>query len=227
MEKEYFDRDLTYTDDGRLLDEDGKAIMMDWEEPIMKKAAEIVTRNGGRVLNVGFGMGYIDSFIEEHDIEEHWIIEAHVDVYTKMLQDGWHLKPHVNILYGDWRWYLQFLPKFDGIYFDTWDEHQMDFDEYIPNILKEDGIYCYFNNPRFDEDGLHTDPSHHELITQYADIDFETMDLDWIDNIERQNPYNDYYWNPEWTTYYHPIIKLKNTNDDEKEARPFGFSRSK
>ncbi len=224
MEERYFDRDLTYTDDGRLLDEDGKAIMMDWEEPIMKKAAEIVTRNGGRVLNVGFGMGYIDSFIEEHDIEEHWIIEAHVDVYTKMLQDGWHLKPHVNILYGDWRWYLQFLPKFDGIYFDTWDEHQMDFDEYIPNILKDDGIYCFFNNPRFDEHGLHTDPSHHEIITEYADIDFETMDLDWIDDKERQNPYNDYYWNPEWKTYYHPIIKLKK---NERGPQPFGFSRSK
>ena len=71
MEENYFDRNLSYTDDGRLLDEDGKAIMMDWEEPIMKKAAEIVTRNGGRVLNVGFGMGFIDTFIEDHDIEEH------------------------------------------------------------------------------------------------------------------------------------------------------------
>ena len=84
MEKQYEDRNLTYTDDGRLLDENGFAIMMDWEDPIMEKSAEIICQNGGRVLNVGFGMGIIDSYIEEYDIEEHWIIEAHPDVYKKM-----------------------------------------------------------------------------------------------------------------------------------------------
>jgi len=112
---DYIDQRLTYTDDGRLMDEEGMAVMMDWEDPIMKKSAEIICQKGGRVLNVGFGMGIIDTYIEDYDIEEHWIIETHLDVYTKMLQDGWHLKPHVKILYGDWRWYLQFLPKFDGI----------------------------------------------------------------------------------------------------------------
>ncbi len=50
MYKPYIDRSLTYTDDGRLLDENGAAIMMDWEEPIMDKSAEIICRNGGRVL---------------------------------------------------------------------------------------------------------------------------------------------------------------------------------
>lgn len=224
MEKEYFDRDLTYTDDGRLLDEDGLAIMMDWEEPIMREAAEIITRNGGRVLNVGFGMGFIDSYIEEHDIEEHWIIEAHVDVYTKMLEDGWHLKPHVTILYGDWRWYLQYLPKFDGIYFDTWDEPQEEFDRYIPNILKEGGIYSFFNNPKRDDNNMNIETWHYDILSQFATIDFETLELPWIDDKERQNPYNDYYWDPNRKTYYHPIIKLKN---DETEIQPFGFSRTK
>ncbi len=44
MYKPYIDRSLTYTDDGRLLDENGAAIMMDWEEPIMEKSAEIICR---------------------------------------------------------------------------------------------------------------------------------------------------------------------------------------
>jgi protein arginine N-methyltransferase 2 len=224
MSKHYFDRKLTYTNDGRLLDENGMAIMMDWEEPIMKKSAEIITRNGGKILNVGFGMGFIDSFIEEHDIDEHWIIEGHIDVYTKMLNDGWHLKPHVKILYGDWRWYLKYLPKFDGIYFDTWDETQEDFDSYIPNILKENGIYSFFNNPRFDEHGLHTDPKQYEIFKKYGTIDYELINLPWIDDKERQNPHNDYYWDPEWKTYYIPIVKLK---DNVKSTKPFGFKSSK
>ena len=83
--KEYVNQKLTYTQDGRLLDEDGLAVMMDWEKPIMDRAAEIVCRNGGRVLNVGFGMGLIDTAIEQYDIYEHWIIETHLDVYQKMI----------------------------------------------------------------------------------------------------------------------------------------------
>ena len=109
--KPYIKQKLTYTKDGKLLDEDGIAVMMDWETPIMEKTAEIICRNKGRVLNVGFGMGIIDSFIQEQNVQEHWIIEPHLDVYTKMFDDGWHLKPNVRILYGDWQWYFKYLPR--------------------------------------------------------------------------------------------------------------------
>ena len=81
--KPYINQKLTYTDDGRLLDEDGNAVMMDWESPIMEKSAEIVCRKGGKILNVGFGLGLVDFFIEKYDIEEHWIIEPHIDVNVK------------------------------------------------------------------------------------------------------------------------------------------------
>jgi hypothetical protein len=49
-DKPYIQQRLTYTDDGRLLDEYGNAVMMEWERPIMKKSAEVVckcrVRNG-------------------------------------------------------------------------------------------------------------------------------------------------------------------------------------
>jgi len=209
MDKPYIDRSLTYTDDGRLLDENGAAIMMDWEEPIMEKSAEIICRNGGRVLNVGFGMGFIDTHIEKQIVTEHWIIETHLDVYTKMLQDGWHLKPHVKILYGDWRWYLQFLPKFDGIYIDTWDEDFLDFHRYIPNILKPDGIFSFFNNPREDENNLHITQEEFDILDKFCTIEFEEMGLTHVDDIETQNTNGGYYWHPTWKTYYCPVLKLK------------------
>jgi protein arginine N-methyltransferase 2 len=209
MQKEYEDQTLTYTDDGRLMDEYGYAIMMDWEKPIMEQAAKVICRNGGRVLNVGFGMGLIDTEIEKYDIQEHWIIETHVDVYKKMLEDGWHLKPHVKILYGDWRWYLPYLPKFNGIYIDTWNEELYEFHEYIPNILHPNGVHSYFNNPRNDEKGLHMNDIEYGIFEKVCNIDFEELNLDFIDDIGRQNPNGGFYWNPDWKTYYCPVLTLK------------------
>lgn len=32
-------------------------VMMDWEDAIMKKSADYVCKNGGDILEIGFGMG--------------------------------------------------------------------------------------------------------------------------------------------------------------------------
>ena len=32
--------------------------MMDWEEDIMKDAAALICRDGGKILNIGFGIRY-------------------------------------------------------------------------------------------------------------------------------------------------------------------------
>ena len=209
MKKPYIEQILTYTEDGRLMDETGQAVMMEWERPIMEQAAEVICRNGGRVLNVGFGMGIIDSEIEKYPITEHWIIEPHLDVFTKIMEDGWHLKPHVKILYGDWQWFMKYLPKFDGIYIDTWDEEIHGFLQNTPNMLKEGGILSFFNNPRGDENGLHMPQTEYDILSPICQIDFETIQLENIDGPDRQTANGWFYWHPEWKTYYCPIVKLK------------------
>lgn len=209
MAKLYREQALTYTDDGRLMDETGQAVMMEWERPIMEQAAEVITRKGGRVLNVGFGMGIIDSEIQKHMVDEHWIIEPHIDVFTKMMDDGWHLKPNVRILHGDWQWFLKYLPKFDGVYIDTWDEEIYDFLRAAPNYLKPNGVLSFFNNPRGDEKGLHTTQEHYDILTKFGTIDFETIQLEHIDGPELQTANGWFYWHPDWKTYYCPIVKLK------------------
>jgi hypothetical protein len=208
--KPYKDQKLTYSSDGRLLDEYGNAVLMEWERPIMKKSAELVCRNGGKVLNVGFGMGIIDSYIQEKNISEHWIIEPHKDVYKKMFDDGWHLKPKVKILFGDWQWYFKYLPMFDGIYFDTWEDNGGDFLMKVRSILKENGIFSYFNNPREDEKGLHMTDDDFEIITKWGEVEFQPIDLDFIDSTDRQRTDGLIYWHQEWKKYYCPIIKKKN-----------------
>ena len=207
--KAYINQKLTYTEDGRLLDENGNAVMMDWETPIMEKSAEIICKKGGKILNVGFGMGLVDSFIEKYDIQEHWIIEPHLDVYTKILEDGWHLNPRVRIMYGDWQWYVKYMPKFDGIYIDTWDEEIYDFLRNTPNMLKEDGILSFFNNPRGDEQGLHMTKEHYDILSPMCNINYETIELEHVDGPEKQTANGAFYWHTDWKTYYCPILTLK------------------
>ena len=209
MSKPYIQQHLTYTEDGRLMDEAGQAVMMEWERPIMEQAAEVVCRNGGRVLNVGFGMGIIDTAIENYEIQEHWIIEPHLDVFTKMMNDGWHLKPHVKILHGDWQWFMKYLPEFDGVYIDTWNEEIYDFLRNSPAFLKENGILSFFNNPRADEKGLHMTQEHYDILNPIFNIEFETIQLEDIDGPEMQTADGRYYWHPEWKTYYCPILTKK------------------
>lgn len=42
--------------------------MMGWETPLMERHAAIICEGGGDVLNVGFGMGIIDGFIQQHKV---------------------------------------------------------------------------------------------------------------------------------------------------------------
>src|SRR5687767_334252 len=145
--KSYFEQKLSYTEDGRLLGEDGRAIMMEWETEIMKFQAKHICQKGGDILNVGFGMGIMDNYIETCHINSHTIIEPHPDVIEKIMKDGWLKKPHVKVIFKTWQEVMYYLPKYDGIYIDTWDEMFTGFIEYAPNILKPNGILSFFNNP--------------------------------------------------------------------------------
>jgi len=43
----------------------GEAVMMGWEAPLMEQHARLVTgAGGGRVLNIGFGLGIVDESIQ-------------------------------------------------------------------------------------------------------------------------------------------------------------------
>ena len=92
--------EYTFLED-RILDETGAEVMMSWETPMMKKHAEIITENGGDILEIGFGMGICSNFIQEHNIKSHTIIEIHDEVFEKLVE--WAKdKPNVIPIKGDW-----------------------------------------------------------------------------------------------------------------------------
>ena len=145
-----------------LVDERGAGVMMQWEKPLMEAHAKILCmfstqeKRGADVLNVGFGMGLIDTAIQNmaaqgHAPRTHTIIEAHPDVYQKMLNDGWDKRPGVRIFHGRWQDVLrergQELGDFDGVFFDTFDDvdHMRDFMDHLPTLVRPGGIYSFFN----------------------------------------------------------------------------------
>jgi protein arginine N-methyltransferase 2 len=145
----YLASKLTY-EEGKLLDDESNGVMMGWEAPLMKYHAELICPEPGkRILNIGFGLGIIDTEIQKRQPSVHTIIEAHPDVYMKMIDDGWDKKPGVQIIFGRWQDVMdQLTHAYDGIFFDTFGEYYDDlheFHEHLPNILEQDGIYSYFN----------------------------------------------------------------------------------
>ncbi len=119
--EEYLKQKLHY-DDNKLMDENNDAVMMGWEGPLMVEHAKVMCpKEGLNVINVGFGLGLIDTELQKYKPKNHYIIEAHPDVYAHMLELGWDKKPGVKILFGRWQ---DMVPKldilFDGVFFDTY-----------------------------------------------------------------------------------------------------------
>lgn len=81
------------------MDADSKAVTMEWERPLMEAHAQAVcSGGGGKVLNVGFGMGLVDEAIQRFEPEENTVVEAHPEVYARMLKLGWGEKKNVRIV---------------------------------------------------------------------------------------------------------------------------------
>lgn len=209
---EYLAQPLQYTDDGdRLLDAEKNGVMMGWELPLMIRHAEVISpQKGLRVLNVGFGLGLVDTELQKYSPSEHTIIEAHPDVYAHMIRQGWDKKPGVKILFGRWQDVLDQLEIYDGIFFDTFGEFYEDlraFHEIVPNHLEEGGIYSYFNGLGATNQFFHAvynRISELELSEMGFAVEYEEMDIGLKE--EEWNGVKRAYWTLD--KYYLPICRL-------------------
>ena len=90
----------------------------------MASLAAIATRNGGRVLEVGFGMGLSAGAIQSFEnVTEHCIMEANADVYGKLEEFAkTSARPVKPIGPGLWQDTLADVPdgSLDGVLYDTY-----------------------------------------------------------------------------------------------------------
>lgn len=138
--------------DLRILDE---PVMEEWETPYMKELADIVCKNGGVILELGFGMGISADFIQKNNIAKHIIIEANHDVAEKARKFGKTAKHTVEVLEGLWEEVIGQIPDetVDGILFDTYPlsdkelyQNHFFFFPYAYNKLKKGGIFTYYSD---------------------------------------------------------------------------------
>lgn len=162
----YLASNLSYNA-GALVDDAGNGVMMAWETDIMRRSVDALLPElpaGKRILNVGFGMGIIDSMFAETKPSRHHIIEAHPAViqHAKTAPDSkfgaaWEesgpepgaFKMHQGRWQDVCRELLEAGEVYDAIYFDTFGEDysqlRMFFTEFIPGLLDSEGRFGFFN----------------------------------------------------------------------------------
>jgi len=219
---DYLKSDVEYTDDNqKLMDPNGDAVMMEWERPLMQIHAQVLCHGGlqgtadpkdRHIMNVGFGMGIIDGYIQEMGAGKHTIIEAHPQVYKRMIAQGWDKKPGVTILFGRWQDMIDQVEdaSLDGVFFDTFGEYYAEmqaFHEHLPRIVRKGGIYSFFNGlcPRnIFFHGVACQVAQLELSRLGFDCEFHGCEIQSDANADGtwEGVRERYWWND---TYYLPV----------------------
>lgn len=140
---------------------EGQQVMQDWEAPLMKAMADIVTEQRGDVLEVGFGMGISASYIQAGQPRSHTIIECNRDVMQAFGE--WAERYHgrdIRLVQGRWQDVVDDLGMFDGVFFDTYPASEAEFEESVINsinfaegfipvatkLLRPGGVFTYYTN---------------------------------------------------------------------------------
>ena len=140
-------------------------VMMSWEDNIMKASADYVCENGGDILEIGFGMGISANYIQANNINSHTIIENHPQIIEKL--KAWaENKPNVIIIEGDWYSVKDSLSTYDGLFYDTFGDENVDnFKTTLPTLIKSGGKATWWNNFTNIDDVFFIDGTTYEAIS--------------------------------------------------------------
>jgi len=147
--------DPTYKDKSKA----GSVVMHSCELSLMKAMADLTCRNGGHILEIGFGLGISASYIQQNNIESHTIIEVHPEIYERACRWADKQNIPVYVYLGDW---MEVLPNidaiYDGIFHDTHLDNQVH--KFLPTIqknCKNNTIVVFFSHfflldvPKYEE----------------------------------------------------------------------------
>jgi guanidinoacetate N-methyltransferase len=156
-QNEWRDSAAVIDESNRTLRIQGHPVMSGWEEPYMRKLAEIATASAGngRVLELGYGLGISAGFIQQNAPAEHVIIEMNQEIASHGRQFASRQKGKVTILEGFWQDIVPQLEtgSFQGILFDTYplSEEEVDvifypFLEHAFRLLGSGGTLTYYSD---------------------------------------------------------------------------------
>ena len=153
--KEEWSQSPAQYDSSQLIIE-GQQVMQDWEHPVMKAMADIVTETHGDILEIGFGMGISATYIQERGVKSHTIVEFNNDVIEAF--KAWkeqYPDRDIKLIQGKWPDVEDQVQMYDGIFFDTYPTSEEELkslliascieDFYVgATHLKEGGIFTFY-----------------------------------------------------------------------------------
>lgn len=153
--KEWMEAPAVLGDDGQTLSILNHPVMEVWEDNYMEELAKIATRNGGRVLEVGFGMGRSSRFIHNNpNVTHHVIVEANHDIANLARKFATDASIDVTVIEGLRDDVLKELDpdSFDGMLNDTYplNEREVNAQELCAplayRVLRKGGVLTYFSD---------------------------------------------------------------------------------
>lgn len=147
--------ELIITDDFIYTPHNNHHVMHRCETAIMKKQAEITTKNGGDILEIGFGMHISADFITETPgVTSYTVIEIHPQQYERALEWAKTKTIPVTVLLGNWYDILPLVDKkFDGVFFDTDTDKNgiVNFLDKVKDNCKEGTIVSFYAYYKYDK----------------------------------------------------------------------------
>lgn len=196
-------------------DSEKHQIMMEWEKPYMEKSIELLNPVG-KVLEIGFGMGYsakkICSF---NDVNEYDVIECNSQVWErfeefKKIQEISRPDLKITLIKGRWEDILSTTGVYDSIYFD---DYVLDTNKII--------VYDRINNFLYDILTNHTKIG--SKMSFYSGVDCKELytNINCIESIcieyNIDIPSNCKY--AQGNKMYIPILKKINNPDDNLKSK--------
>ena len=190
----------------RILDSSANGVMMSWETSIMERTADLLVPHPDlKILNIGHGMGIIDTIFQSKSPSTHHIIEAHPAILANMRREGWYDKSGVKIWEGKWREILPTITaegaEYDAIYFDTFAENYKDlryfFSESLFTLLSSDGKWGFFNGLGADRQicyDVYGKVVEMDLFEAGFDVEWETIRVPDLEKAEEWKGVRRRYW---------------------------------
>jgi guanidinoacetate N-methyltransferase len=181
-----------------VLDDDD--IMEDWQLPIMRAMAKIVTETHGDVMEIGFGRGISATFIQEMGVQSHTIIECNDSVVERY--QTWkkqYTEQNIRLIHARWQDAIDQLEKYDGIFFHTYPMNEAEYLEQAVNSitfaehffptasahLKVGGAFTYLTN---EIDSFSR--AHQRQVLQY----FDSVTLSLVEPLDLPEDVTDTWW---------------------------------
>lgn len=162
-------------------------IMEDWQIPLMRAMADVVTEDHGDVLEIGFGRGVSATFIQERGARSHTVIECNDDVVRRF--ETWregYPDADISMQHGLWQDVLDGLGTFDGVFFHTYPLTEADFvaqigesstfaEHFFPHAaahLSRGGVFTYLSNEMDSLSRTHQ----RRLLAHFSEVSVKVVD---------------------------------------------------